>query len=100
MKNLFLHTNTIIYHFYLNLPFNKVPSHTCYYKENIIILLQNLRVRVNQGIRFPPNVTNFPLSAPPPRLLVTRKHNIAESGTLWEVHTLIYPDPKFTSSFP
>jgi hypothetical protein len=31
---------------------------------------------------------------PPPRLLVTRERNIAESRTLWEVHTLIYPGPK------
>jgi hypothetical protein len=40
-------------------------------------------VRVNQRIRFPP----------PPRLLVTRERNIAESGTLRDVHTLTYPDP-------
>jgi len=30
---------------------------------------------------------------PPPHLLVTCKHNIAESGMLREVHTLIYLDP-------
>jgi hypothetical protein len=53
-------------------------------------------VRVNQHIRFPPNVNDFPLSAPPSRLLALREmynKRKVESGTLRQPYTLIYPDP-------
>jgi hypothetical protein len=40
-------------------------------------------------------VGGFPLSVPSPPLLMTRQRNIAESGTLREVHTLIYPEADF-----
>jgi len=54
---------------------------------------KNCRVRVNQRICFPPNINDFPLSAPPPCLLAVRERRKAESGTAREVYMLIYPDP-------
>jgi hypothetical protein len=49
-------------------------------------------------MHFLSNVTDFPLSAPPPCLLVTHERNIVESGTLREVHMLIYPDPPMSKT--
>ncbi len=46
------------------------------------VFLTNIRVRVNQRLLFPPNVNNFPLSAPSPPAGTTLKSrkSIAESG--------------------